>query len=192
LARHRSVDAPAMSLITMQWSCIMTPADISQFPEFRQIPLTKGYYAIVDAENYEWLMQWKWHVLAGKHTFYAARSTRRINGRKTIVLMHRAIMSTGKGMQADHKDGNGLMNCWDNLRVCTFTQNNRNVRPQKNTSSRYRGVCWNKRENKWNARINVDGKQIDLGHFISEHEAALVYNKAAIIHYGEFAKLKAE
>jgi hypothetical protein len=84
------------------------------------------------------------------------------------------------------------MNCWDNLRVCTFTQNNRNVRPQKNTSSRYRGVCWNKRENKWNARINVDGKQIDLGHFISEHEAALVYNKAAIIHYGEFAKLKAK
>jgi hypothetical protein len=63
-----------MPLITMQWSCIMTPADISQFPEFRQIPLTKGYYAIVDAENYEWLMQWKWHALAGKHTFYV-RST---------------------------------------------------------------------------------------------------------------------
>src|SRR6266550_1150106 len=126
-----------MPLITMQWSCVMTPADISQFPEFRQIPLTKGYYAIVDAENYEWLMQWKWHALAGKHTFYAARSTRRINGRKTMVLMRRAIMSTGKGMQADHKDGSGLMNCWDNLRVCTFTQNNRNVRPQKNTSSRY-------------------------------------------------------
>jgi hypothetical protein len=38
----------------------------------------------------------------------------------------------------------------------------------------------------------VELPQIDPGHFISEHEAALVYNKAAIIHYGEFAKLKAE
>ena len=29
----------------------------------RQIPLTKGYSAIVDAEDYECLMQWRWHAI---------------------------------------------------------------------------------------------------------------------------------
>ncbi len=27
------------------------------------IPLTQGKFAIVDAEDYDWLMQWKWQLL---------------------------------------------------------------------------------------------------------------------------------
>jgi len=29
---------------------------------FSLIPLTQGKFAIVDKEDYKWLMQWKWHV----------------------------------------------------------------------------------------------------------------------------------
>jgi hypothetical protein len=31
----------------------------------KQITLTKGQFAIVDDEDYEWLSQWKWHVAHG-------------------------------------------------------------------------------------------------------------------------------
>ena len=40
---------------------------------------------------------------------------------------------------------------------------------------------------KWRARINIAGKSIHLGVTITEKEAANLYDKAAIKHYGEFA-----
>ena len=30
-------------------------------PLYREIPLTQGQVALVDAADYEWLMQWEWH-----------------------------------------------------------------------------------------------------------------------------------
>jgi hypothetical protein len=49
-------------------------------------------------------------------------------------------------------------------------------------SSKYRGVCWNKRETKWKAGIGYDGKQHHLGYFEDEEEAAWAYDKAATMH----------
>src|SRR6267142_5414725 len=95
----------------------MADLDIALFPEYRQIPLTYGYVAIVDAANYEWLMQWKWYAQVRAHTVYAVRSSRR--GPIRLFSMHRFILSTPMGLLTDHRDGNGLMNTYDNLRVCT-------------------------------------------------------------------------
>ncbi|MGD9110332.1 MAG: hypothetical protein PVG93_05280, partial [Phycisphaerales bacterium] len=40
--------------------------------EFRRIPLTRGQYAIVDPEDYDWLMQYKWYASDGRGgNFYA-------------------------------------------------------------------------------------------------------------------------
>lgn len=59
------------------------------------IPLTRGKFAMVDDEDYEFLSQWKWHSHwepRGK-TFVAARSVRDSDGlpRGTMILMHRAL-----------------------------------------------------------------------------------------------------
>ena len=161
---------------------------IIQFPEFRQIPLSQGYYAIVDAENYEWLMQWKWTALICRGIVYAKRSSV-YKKRNTPILMHRQIMGTPKNMKTDHCNGNGLINTHDNLRVCTHAQNMRNQYIRNGLSSKYKGVSWDKRYEKWQAYITINRKKRHLGYFISELEAAYAYNAAALKYYGEFARL---
>ena len=76
----------------------------------RLIPLGDGFYAYVDAADYEWLSRYTWHL----HNGYAAR---REKGRR--IFMHREIMQPPKGMVVDHIDGNRINNCRFNLRVCT-------------------------------------------------------------------------
>jgi hypothetical protein len=56
-------------------------------------------------------------------------------------------------------------------------------------SSKYRGVCWFERNNKWQTQIRYDGKQHHLGCFEDEEEAARAYDKAARAHHGEKAQL---
>tara|TARA_B100001989_G_C24096704_1_gene249711 strand:- start:92 stop:346 length:255 start_codon:yes stop_codon:yes gene_type:complete len=45
--------------------------------------------------------------------------------------------------------------------------------------SKYTGVTWVKRTQKWLARINVNGIPKYLGHFASEEEAARKYDEKA-------------
>lgn len=56
----------------------------------------------------------------------------------------------------------------------------------KNKTSRYIGVSRDK--TKWTARIKYDKKQMHLGNFETEIEAAKAYDKKAIELYGETAK----
>ena len=56
-----------------------------------------------------------------------------------------------------------------------------------NLSSKYQGVT--KRANRWVARIQVDEKEIRLGTFGFESDAAICYNVHAAYLHGDFAKL---
>ncbi|HFJ9284820.1 TPA: AP2 domain-containing protein [Bacillus toyonensis] len=58
---------------------------------------------------------------------------------------------------------------------------------RKNTSSKYKGVSWNKKCKKWKSTITSKGKMIHLGLYENEDDAALAYNKAAIEIFGEHA-----
>ena len=62
------------------------------------------------------------------------------------------------------------------------------IHGNKKTSSKYRGVTWNSRDNKWQSSIWVEGKRKSLGYFTDENEAALAHN-IAVIKYG-FPKYK--
>jgi len=144
--------------------------------------------ALIDDED-EWLMEWKWYVLRGTTTNYAIRSA--WSGRwnmSTSLMMHREIMSAPVHMEVDHRNGNGLDNRTENLRLATRAQNARNRRIQSNNTSGIRGVDWRKREQKWRARIKVDNTYIELGHFTDLEEAKVVREEAALYYYGEFAR----
>jgi excinuclease UvrABC ATPase subunit len=78
------------------------------------------------------------------------------------------------------------------LRLATHSQNTHyrtKTNFAKKTTSAYKGVLWCKQKNKWKARIYVDKKQIWLGYFNLEKDAAEAYNKAAIKFLGSFAGL---
>ena len=39
----------------------------------KQIPLTQGYFATVDDEDYDFLSRWKWYARKDQKNFYAQR-----------------------------------------------------------------------------------------------------------------------
>lgn len=157
----------------------------------KRIKLTQGKFAIVDDADFEWLNRHKWYACKSCNTFYVARSSPIVNGKRTIILMHREILGLGLGdkRQGDHKNHHGLDNRRDNLRIATCSQNHQNEVPRRNFSSAFKGVSWRKRHDKWQAKIQVNGKIKYLGCFDSETEAARVYNRAAKELFGEFARL---
>ena len=89
----------------------------------------------------------------------------------------------------DHIDGDKKNNHYENLRWATHSENSRNQKTRTNKSSIYKGVYLHKSRNKWMARIDVDSKQVFLGYFEVEREAAEAYNAAALEHYKKFARL---
>lgn len=148
-----------------------------------RIELTKGLFAEVDPEDFEWLNQWSWHTLkCGKH-FYAAM---REKNKGKIILMHRLILKAKKKEIVDHKDGNGLNNNKTNIRICNLMQNRANQKAIGKTL-KFKGI--KKHRKKFQAHIGYKNKLIYIGTFISDIEAARAYDKKALEIFGEFANI---
>ncbi len=162
------------------------PLDPADIPDnaYRLIPLTQGKFAIVNAADYPAISRYKWTVLAAPNTFYAVRSEG-----KTQIRMHRQILNAPPHLVVDHINHNGLNNTKKNIRLCTREQNNRNQKPHKNASSKYKGVTWSKKDKTWFARIHKDKKNYHLGSFKKETDAAKAYDKKAKKLFGKFAYL---
>lgn len=148
------------------------------------IPLTQGKFAIVDADDYEFLMQWRWFAENSKKNRYYARAN--IKAKK--IRLHRLILNDPQGFQIDHINGDTLDNRRCNLRIATHSQNNQNRRKTKGRS-KYKGVYFYKPYSNWRAQIQIDGVMKFIGYYPCEESAAKAYNEAALKYFGEFARL---
>lgn len=155
----------------------------------KEIPLSKGYVALVDDDDYERVSQFKWHAEVQRHTVYAKRNLRRGGGGRTPERLHRFILRPPDGIAVDHIDGDGLNNRRENLRLATTNGNSQNRRKQTNNTSGYMGVSWHKVRGKWRAEIRVGGRAKHLGYYECPTEAAKARDKAAFELHGEFASL---
>lgn len=153
--------------------------------ETRQIRLNKGRFALIDADDFEWLNKLKWHVT---DRGYAVRSESLGGGKSRSVSMHRMILDTPKGMVSDHINGDRLDNRRSNLRICTLRENAYN-KSNCDHSSQYKGVGWKKQSNNWQARVRFNDKWMHIGIYEDEIAAAVAYNEKAKEFFGEFAKL---
>jgi len=154
----------------------------------KYIPLTRGKLVIVDDEDYDQLMQWKWHFTG----HYVGRNSKVNEGHKRVILMHRQLMGE-PDCWVDHRNLNRLDNRKTNLRLATPSQSNMNKVAHKDNESGYKGVSrnFNKRgadKKPYRARIHVKGKIIHLGVFKTKEEAAEAYRLAAPKYHGEFAR----
>lgn len=140
---------------------------------------------IVDSDIYEeiWFEEW-YAVETHEGCWYAAC---RLN--EQVAYLHRYVMGLESKQLIDHKDGNGLNNLRSNLRFCSAQQNCFNRSSNKKSTSKFKGVCWASKEKKWLAQIQFNGKNMRLGGFSEETEAAKAYNKAALELFGEFARI---
>lgn len=94
--------------------------------------------------------------------------------KSAAIYLHCALLGLppGDSREGDHKDRNRLNNRRSNLRIVPAAGNRQNVSKQEGRTSQYRGVSFNKREQKWKAYVKADGKMKGLGTFTTEEEAA--------------------
>lgn len=153
-----------------------------------EISLTKGQTTIIDDVDSD-LAQYKWYAHPVSkyqpNIYYACN--------RKYGMMHRLILErlVDKKMtldeQTDHINGNTLDNQRVNLRISTCSQNQMNKKVQdKKIHSVYKGVS--KHYDKWRAYIKIQDKQIHIGRFKSEIDAARAYDRKAIELFGEYAK----
>jgi hypothetical protein len=181
--QHSSVHAPRIPLA----DDARAEARIARI--HAEIVLPTGEVVLIDAEDVAVVEPFNWHRHQSHAKTYYVRAKDRRQGReneKTIYL-HRLILAAGKGQYVDHINHDGLDNRKVNLRIVTNAQNAARVgKRNPNASSRYCGVRWIPRLEKWGASI---ADNTWLGTFADEIEAARAYDEAAIERYGDCAFL---
>lgn len=163
----------------------------------KRIPLTQGYFAIVDDEDYARVRQIKWWVQQpsrqpspGHNPLrYALGRPTYADGTRHLQQLGRFILGLlpGDSRCPDHKNGDPLDNRRENLRAASRSQNMQN-RAVVGGRSRFKGVYWCKSHNRWRANLKLHGKSIRRLSMTEEH-AAMIYDDLAREHFGEFARL---
>lgn len=148
----------------------------------KYIPITQGEWAIVDAEDFDKLSAYSWHVTS---CGYAMRVERIDKKRGNNVLMHRQIMNCPSGKVVDHINRNRLDNRRENLRICSYSENARNR--SASTVSGYVGVS--KAFDRYISSIRVNERNVTLGRWLTPQEAARAHDSVAIYLKLEFAPL---
>lgn len=146
------------------------------------IPLGKNAFAKVDADMYDFLNQWNWHISAFG---YAIRFIDR-----DVVWMHKLVCPCEPGFEVDHINRDRTDNRRQNLRPATKVQNQGNRwKSSLGKTSKFKGVSRDSRSNCFAAYGRQHDRTFNLGTFKIEIEAAKAYNEWAKEYFGEFAML---
>lgn len=163
----------------------------------REIPLTQGKRVMVDDDIFHLLQDVPLHAAEVRGRYYA-RSNRTLLEGKPNTYLHWIVIAPSfhKPFQVKFKDGNTL-NCQrDNL---MYIERNRNTQQSSKTQtgrtkkSKYLGVSKvmspRLKSERWQVRTRHEGKDIYVGRFATEEDAALAYNKKMIELYGPDCRL---
>lgn len=157
----------------------------------KRIELYSGELISVDDEFFESLDQHNWWKAGSKNKCYAG-----CNINRKTTYMHRVIIESVLGRsldrkeEIDHIDGNGFNNQLSNLRIAGRSENMANMQHHKNSLSIYKGVHYRiQYTHPWQSKLMQDGKNIYLGYFDSEIEAATQYDLGALFCFGQYAQL---
>jgi hypothetical protein len=154
----------------------------------KTIPLTRGQVTIVDDNDYQDLAQYKWRFTPQDGAIRSLGKRDGVDWREYRLqeYMHRRLMKCPAHLCVDHINHDNLDNRRCNLRLATIGENLRNKLKHKGTS-RYKGVSYNTKRNKWYAFIGMNYQSIYLGSYDNQWAAAWVYDSAARLLHKHFA-----
>lgn len=140
--------------------------------------------AIVDDDDFDTLVVFRWHW-SGSKSKGSVRRDLRVSGStdSTISMANQIMGDPGHGRIWDHKNRNRLDNQKSNLRLATYSQNAMNRTGR--AASGFKGVYRN--GSRWAAQIQISKKRLTIGRFDSPEEAALAYDRKARVLFGDYA-----
>jgi hypothetical protein len=150
-----------------------------------EIPLTRGYVTRIYETDRVFTDGRKWHA-ATSHRRKSVYACTKIDGRH--VYLHKLLCPDWD--EVDHEDGDGLNNCRSNLRDGAGFRNKGNTGMRSTNTSGFKGVS-RKGNSGWQARITVNSEMVCLGTYDTPEGAADAYDRAAVRHFGEYAKTNA-
>lgn len=114
--------------------------------------------------------------------FTPDKEQRFIHLHRLVALCYVANDNVEVNIKVDHIANNPENNHYTNLRWVTARQNCQNLAKNVTgqTTSKFVGVSWKKREQRWAAQIRLEGKNKGLGQFKDELEAARAYDAALV------------
>ncbi len=151
------------------------------------VPLSQGKVALIDAEDAERILAFKWSLSCRGYAFRTRRVAERPGS--MAIFMHRAIIDAPDGRHVDHANGDRLDNRRSNLRLATPSQNSANAKRPHDNRSGFKGVTLLRKYGTWQAQIGANGGHFYLGRFASPEEAARAYDAAARYFFGEYARV---
>lgn len=157
------------------------------------IPLTRGFKAVVDAADAAILLQYTWRsfthkAASGKAYCYACRSGD--EGEPRTVFMHRQIMQAPAGFDVDHFDNNGLNNQRSNLRILTRGANAIRGLAHSENKSGFSGV--HLINGLWYGRARKDGRTHNTASYSTPDEAYEARNRLLFELYGAHVFLNSD
>jgi hypothetical protein len=108
-------------------------------------------------------------------------------GAHRLAWLHYHGTAIPEGMFVDHINGDGFDNRIENLRLATPRQSVFNTSVQRNSTSKVKGVSWDKKNQKWKVRIKCEAGEVWLGRFDSLEAARGAYEGAAEKYHGDYA-----
>lgn len=101
--------------------------------------------------------------------------------------MHRILMNAKSDEIVDHKNHKKNDNRKCNLRIGNKSNNAMNAHIRSDNTSGTTGVCFNKRDDGWDAYIHIDGKKLFLGTFDKIMDAIKERHKAEEKYFKEWS-----
>ena len=152
---------------------------------YKQLPLSRGLFALVDPDIFEAVSSWKWAAIPQSHTRekWRARGYPPGDSSKRVYL-HRVVLGiTDPTIEIDHINGDTLDNRRENLRVLDRSSNQANRGPNRNNTTGFKGVT------KFRGGFLAQAPHWSAGPFPTAEEAAKAYDAKARELWGEYAYL---
>ena len=108
-------------------------------------------------------------------------------GQLRIVRFHRIVAHAKPGQWVEHKDKNRANNRKQNMRCCSYSENNRNRGLYSTNTSGVAGISFDKKRNRWAASITYNSKRIFIGRFRDKEDAIIARLETEVELFGEFA-----
>ena len=158
--------------------------EIKEYPNYKVSNLGRVKSIDMDVWNGKVFYKQKGRILKHNKDNYGYSIVRLSNGKnKKTIKVHKLVVMAflghipcGMRLVVDHIDNDKNNNKLDNLQIITQRENV--SKDKKNKTSKYTGVSFVKKTNKWYSYLRVNGKGINLGYFDNEYDAHLAYQDA--------------